>query len=328
MGTFGRQILSTTGRPLQISADGRPEWKAGGITLDWSLIAAVSAETTLADGTVVANGDKYLRYGAVLGKITSGGQYAPSVLGPTTAAYAQGETTITVSAATAAELVARQGASGTFKLYGGTTSGATPRTSTITYSAVDTSTGDITVTAIGASDVQTITLQAGADGGTFKVKYDEEITAALAYNVSTADMQTALRALHADLAATVVTGTAGESYVITTAGVSIEDIQIAEDMILDGAVLEPATIIHTTVGVVGAFESGSLVMPTDGSELFTKGETFILNESVVYSEPGSDHPAVLDGGLVFNARIKDTGDLLQGLLDTALPRLKLLRETN
>lgn len=60
-----------------VSADGNPILKAGGATIDWSLVAAASGDTTLADGSVVRDGQKYLRYGQVLTKVTATGFYAP-----------------------------------------------------------------------------------------------------------------------------------------------------------------------------------------------------------------------------------------------------------
>jgi len=45
---------------------------------------------------------------------------------------------------------------------------------------------------------------------------------------------------------------------------------------------------------------------SDGRQLVdatVRGRSFILDETVVYSEPGSDHPAVFDGGRVFKGRI-------------------------
>jgi hypothetical protein len=72
-----REVISTGGRGVQVSADNNPRWKAAGLTLDWSTVTAVSEDTTLADGTVVKNGDKYIRYGTTLSKITSGGKYGP-----------------------------------------------------------------------------------------------------------------------------------------------------------------------------------------------------------------------------------------------------------
>lgn len=75
MPSFGTSTIQTLGRRIQVSADGVPRWKAGGITLDWSTVTAVTEDTTLDDGTIVKNGDKYLRYGTVLTQITAGGKY-------------------------------------------------------------------------------------------------------------------------------------------------------------------------------------------------------------------------------------------------------------
>lgn len=75
MSTYGTNTIQTLGKRTQVSADGLPRWKAGGITLDWSTVTAVSVDTTLDDGTIVKSGDKYLRYGTVLGQITAGGKY-------------------------------------------------------------------------------------------------------------------------------------------------------------------------------------------------------------------------------------------------------------
>ena len=59
-----------------------------------------------------------LRPGLLMGKITSGGMYAPSALGITTAALTNSGTTVSAAAAVVTELVRRVGATGTFKLTG------------------------------------------------------------------------------------------------------------------------------------------------------------------------------------------------------------------
>jgi hypothetical protein len=94
-----------------------------------------------------------LRPGTLMGKITSGGYWAPSIIGVTTAAYTSGGTELTVSAAQAAYLVARVGASGTFNLIGPASAAASNNTTQVTYSAVNTTTGVITVTNIGANRI-------------------------------------------------------------------------------------------------------------------------------------------------------------------------------
>lgn len=88
-----------------------------------------------------------LQPGVLMGKISASGKYAPAILGPTTATTAVGATSITVGAATALELSRRIGASGTFTLTGPATAAGTIQSETVTYSAVNTTTGVITCTA-------------------------------------------------------------------------------------------------------------------------------------------------------------------------------------
>ena len=72
----------------------------------------------------------------------------------------------------------------------------------------------------------------------------------------------------------------------------------------------------------------------DGRKVLARGETYLLAEAAVMSKLGSDHPAVLEGGTVFEARLKAgatvagaTQPALAAIL-TALPRLRLVKETN
>jgi hypothetical protein len=88
-----------------------------------------------------------LRPGLLMGKITSGGEYAPSVLGVTSGATAAGATTVSVSAAAAVEIERRVGATGTLTIVGPPSANGVVAVETLTYSAVNTSTGDLTVTA-------------------------------------------------------------------------------------------------------------------------------------------------------------------------------------
>lgn len=75
---IGRNLLSqNTVQPTRVSADGSPEYKTGGITIDWTTVAAVGSDTTLPDGGVVLSGQKYLRYGQVMTKITASGKFGP-----------------------------------------------------------------------------------------------------------------------------------------------------------------------------------------------------------------------------------------------------------
>ena len=47
MPTYGRQQLGDTGRRIEVAADGFPEWKVGGITIDWATVTAVRNAATV-----------------------------------------------------------------------------------------------------------------------------------------------------------------------------------------------------------------------------------------------------------------------------------------
>lgn len=71
------------GRSIQVSADGAPKYKAGGITFDWASVPALAngdatyqgvatvlvngkREVTFEDGVVVKEGEKAVRYGTIV----------------------------------------------------------------------------------------------------------------------------------------------------------------------------------------------------------------------------------------------------------------------
>jgi hypothetical protein len=94
-----------------------------------------------------------LRAGLLMGEITASGKYAPAIIGVLTEAYDKDgslKLQMTVSAATATEIVRRIGTSGTFKITGPPTAAGTVATETITYSAVNTTTGVITISLASA----------------------------------------------------------------------------------------------------------------------------------------------------------------------------------
>jgi hypothetical protein len=94
-----------------------------------------------------------LQPGLVMGIVTATGKYAPSILGLTTALYTSGDLTLTVGAATAVEIVRRIGTSGTLTIVGAPTTTGTIASNTVTFSAVNTTTGVLTVSNIGATNV-------------------------------------------------------------------------------------------------------------------------------------------------------------------------------
>lgn len=95
-----------------------------------------------------------LRAGLIVGKIATsaeGGGYANSIIGVTQGNYTSGGTSLTVSAAQATEIVRRIGTSGTFNTIGGPTATGTVAVVLTTFSAVNTTTGVITVSSLGVN---------------------------------------------------------------------------------------------------------------------------------------------------------------------------------
>lgn len=69
---YGPQTVDTVGWGDVLSADGKPEVKIDGITIDWTTVAAVSGSpVTLPDGRVIPVGTKYLARGQTVVRITS-----------------------------------------------------------------------------------------------------------------------------------------------------------------------------------------------------------------------------------------------------------------
>lgn len=92
-----------------------------------------------------------LRAGMLMGEVTSGGMMAPSIIGVTTVALTAIATTLTIGVAESVELERRQGASGTFNLTGPPSAAGTVVTQVITYSAINTTTGVVTIIASGTA---------------------------------------------------------------------------------------------------------------------------------------------------------------------------------
>lgn len=96
-----------------------------------------------------------LRSGLLMGEITATGLYAPSIIGVITGAYTSGGTELTVSAAQAVELDRIVGQSGSAELVcvGPPSAAGTVAVTDVTHSAIDTSTGVITVSSLGVNKI-------------------------------------------------------------------------------------------------------------------------------------------------------------------------------
>lgn len=117
-----------------------------------------------------------LQPGLLMGKRTSDSLYAPSILGATTVAFTASGTELTVSTAVATEITRRIGSTGTLLMSGPPSAAGTVATTAVTYSAVSTSTGVITITAItAASYILGSVIRPNDGSGTVKGVLDQEL---------------------------------------------------------------------------------------------------------------------------------------------------------
>jgi hypothetical protein len=101
--------------------------------------------------------------GTLMGRVTATKKFANSVLGLSSQALTATATTLQTDVNTAAEIVRRLGTSGTLKLTAPPAAGGTVVTQAVTYSAVNLSTGAVTITATGTAAVSGALIQP-ADG--------------------------------------------------------------------------------------------------------------------------------------------------------------------
>jgi len=145
-------------------------------------------------------------------------------------------------------------------------------------------TGAKVLLADSANEVQTLTLAAGTDGGTFKVYYKEQLTGVhpLVWNISAANLQIALRALHADLVACTV-DLVGEQYTVTVPETACDLLNIQQDVTADGGVWEGGiSVARTSSGAVAGASANCIILEnvtTGGGE--TQEAVFLVRDSLV-----------------------------------------------
>lgn len=221
-----------------------------------------------------------LQAGLIMGKITSGGLYVNSIFDGLTNNEVTGSTQLEVSAAAATEIVRRIGATGTLKVTGPPAAGGVVRTLTYTYSAINVSTGAITVTALSANQVQRFRFGTAATGGNLQVTVQKpDGTYVTTGNIawSGTDATYIANFVIAIDAATGVTGG------IVPSAISAVDTDFGFELTYSGtgyagqnwamvqvAVLPTgatAPVYTTTTAAADARQiAGNIVQPTDGSE--------------------------------------------------------------
>lgn len=143
---LGHQAGPRTGygsTPRNITWGGITKFKPGGGSID----SVKTRDPSNADGST------NIRAGLLMGSLTSGGKFTNCYAGVTTAAYSANAVSITTTVAAATELLRRNGSSGNLSLIGPPTAAGTVTNQTIAYSAINTSTGVITVSGTTTASV-------------------------------------------------------------------------------------------------------------------------------------------------------------------------------
>ncbi|MBA4187583.1 MAG: hypothetical protein C0467_06145 [Planctomycetaceae bacterium] len=239
-------------------------------------------------GTIAAaaqdygNGDPLtLRGGLLMGRVTSTKKWLPSLMGKMiTAALTGSGTSITLSTAAALELVRRVGTSGTFKLTGPPAANGTARTVTVTYSAVDTGTGVVTITAVGVNQVEQINFNVASTAGNLQLNVQKTdgtfvTTANIAWNATDATYLANINSA-LDTATGVVGGIVASAIPATDTDLGIRLTYsgtgyaglpwTSAEVALFPTSSTAAIYTPITTAVDGRFVVGSFVQPTDGSE--------------------------------------------------------------
>jgi hypothetical protein len=112
-----------------------------------------------------SDGIGILRTGLLMAYYPTAKAYANFRIGTTSAALTGSGTSITIGAAEATELVRRVGSTGSLVLTGPEAASGTVRQMTATYSAVNTTTGVVTITALGANQVENVRMNIASTGG-------------------------------------------------------------------------------------------------------------------------------------------------------------------
>jgi len=271
-----------------------------------------------------------LRGGLLMGRVTSGGKFAPSFLGTVGTAYSSG-TSLVVPSPTGDEIVRRIGTSGTFKVVGPPAAAGVVRTTTVTYSAVAGASGGnrtITITALGAAKVERFRFGTAATAGNLQLAIAKTdgtlaITGNAAWSATDAtyisNLNTALDA--AGTAGAIVASAIsavdtdfGFELTYTAANYPTGPAFPAQVALLPTSATAPVYTV-TTAASDPRFVAGSLICPTDGSELpiAIQGDPWGLR---VLDDDGNSTDATFAKALV--GGVIDTSKLINYPTDTSL----------
>lgn len=231
------------------------------------VLTASTRDVTNTSGTGI------LRTGLVMAWNSTSKAYTNFIIGTSSANLAGGGTTLTINAAGAVELVRRVGSTGTFTLTGPEAASGTVRQTTVTYSAVNTSTGAITITGLGTNQQDTVRFNIASTGGNVQLTVQKPdgvfvTTASAAWSATDATylaninsaLDTATGVVGGIVATAIAATDTDLGFVLTYsgtgyAGKSWTKAQVA--LLPTSSTL--STVVISTVAVQGAFLAGSWV---------------------------------------------------------------------
>lgn len=250
MSTYGRSVYDKISHGIQVSADGMPLAKAGGITLEWGAVTAAASDyvvrpngeigsanflsTDAFPDDFVYTGQKYLRWGQVVCRLnggTSAGKFVPygatSGLGGGTIMTSKGDMYILNHSVHEEDYNSDH------------------------PEAIDG--GLLWKHRILYNFAKSQTITVNATGGTFTITYKGQTTSAQAFNDSAANVQADLEAL----------STIGAGKVTVTLASSVYTIVLSDDLgALEPFTTDPALLTGGTQSATVGTTSGSVYGPT------------------------------------------------------------------
>lgn len=209
MSTYGLETFDTIGAAITVSADGQLKAKAGGVTIAWGAIAASSADVTYKDTDIVYSGEKFIRYGTIVSRITAAtdpteiGKFMPYMTTPgggRTLSTARGD--VFIINESMHENMPQSDFPAAFD------QGMVYKKRLLVEDAGGT-----------ANEQQTVTITGSPTGGTFTLTFGGQTTSGIAYNAAAATVQTAFTGLSSvGSGNATVTGSAGGPYTVTFTG--------------------------------------------------------------------------------------------------------------
>jgi hypothetical protein len=145
----------------------------------------------------------------------------------------------------------------------------------------------VVITAHGTTnEIQTITISGSPTGGTWRARFGSYTTDPLAYDISSANLQVALRALASiDGAHVTVSGSAGGPYTVTfVSDLAAQDVEMIEvdGLDLTGGTNPDVAVVETTAGVASTDYAGTYAITSVVTTSLTITDTLPNMSSVTF----------------------------------------------